>query len=656
MMPGSIPGETRGRNEILRNFGQLKSRVMNIVEILRKYWHHESFRPLQEEVIQSVLDGRDTLALMPTGGGKSICFQVPALAREGICIVVTPLIALMKDQVEQLKSRGIQAVSIFSGMTKREVDIALDNCVYGPVKFLYLSPERLNSEIVRERIRYMNVNLFAIDEAHCISQWGYDFRPAYLDVAVLRSLHPDVPFLALTATATERVVEDIQQQLLFRERHVLRKSFFRENLAYMAFDEEDKMGRMLRVIRKLGGSGIVYVRNRRETQEVTRILLNEGVSADFYHAGLKTPDRSRKQDAWKKDHIRVIVATNAFGMGIDKPDVRFVIHLDLPDSLEAYYQEAGRAGRDGKKSYAVLLYHQSDRNELLRKHRLSFPSLDFIRQVYQQLANYYQLAYGAGEGLTLEFDVADFCHRYQLDVLMTLSALKFLERDGWISVSESVYLPSRVKFEVSQSDLYRFQVENAAYDGLVKAILRSRGGAFDHFVPIREAELAGRMGKPVATVVDMMEYLEKSEILSYLRQAEGPQLQFLRPRVDSRRLHIDSQYIRTQQALKEQQLNAVFQYLDDLQCRSKSLLAYFDETQSGRCGICDRCLKAENTQDLEEKWWRRLEELMAGGALSLDQLVTGLLFGEEQARLAFIRRRLDEGTLKANGDTYYKPF
>lgn len=626
---------------------------MDIVEILRTYWHHESFRPLQEEIIQSVLAGRDTLALMPTGGGKSICFQVPAMAKDGICIVVTPLIALMKDQVENLKSRGIEAIAIFSGLTKREVDIALDNCIYGPVKFLYLSPERLHNEMVRERIRYMNVNLFAIDEAHCISQWGYDFRPSYLEVVVLRSLHPNVPFLALTATATANVVDDIQQKLSFRERHVLKKSFFRRNLAYMAFDEENKTGRMLRVIRKLGGSGIVYVRNRRETQEVTRVLRNEGISADFYHAGLDTVDRARKQEGWKNNDIRIIVATNAFGMGIDKPDVRFVIHLDLPESLEAYYQEAGRAGRDGKKAYAVLLHHQSDRDQLRRKHQLSFPPLDFIRQVYQQLANYYQLAYGAGEGLTLDFDVADFCSRYKLDALMTISALKFLERDGWINVSEAVYLPSRIKFEVDQPDLYKFQVENATYDGLIKAILRSQGGAFDHFIPIREPELARRLGKPAALVIEMIEYLKKSQILSYLPQTDSPQLQFLRPRMDNKRLHIDSQYIRERKDVRQQQMDAVIQYLDHRKCRSKFLLAYFGEPKSERCGICDLCLKAVKVEGLEDKLMSELVEILTDGPATIDKLVTGMVSGNVEDRLGFIRKRLDEGKLKVNGDMYY---
>lgn len=628
-------------------------RTMNSIEILRKYWKHESFRPLQEEIIQSVLAGRDTLALMPTGGGKSICFQVPAMMEDGICIVVTPLIALMKDQVESLRTKGIKAISIFSGMTKREVDIALDNCIYGPVKFLYLSPERLASELVQERIRYMKVNLFAVDEAHCISQWGYDFRPSYLHVVVLRSLHPGVPFLALTATATARVVDDIQMQLSFINGNILKKSFFRENIAYMAFEEEDKTGRMLRIIRKLGGSGIVYVRNRRETQEVARTLLNVGISADFYHAGLETPERARKQEAWMKNDTRIIVATNAFGMGIDKPDVRFVIHLDIPDSLEAYYQEAGRAGRDGKKAYAVLLYHQSDRDQLIKSHSLSFPSINYIKQVYQQLANYYQLAYGAGEGLTLDFDVADFCRRYKLDVMITLSALKFLERDGWISVSETVYLPSRVKFEANQKDLYKFQVENAVYDTIIKTILRSYGGAFDDFVPVREYELSKRVGKNSRTVVEMLEYLQKVEILTYLRQTDSPQLQFLRPRMDSKRLQIDSGYIRERKTTKQGQLDAVFAYLDGPTCRSTQLLAYFNEGKSKPCGVCDRCLLANKKENIEDELVAELAELLSKGPLTIDKLILGLQSGDEGARLAFIRKRLDEGTLKVNGDKYY---
>ena len=362
---------------------------MTIHEVLKKYWNFSEFRLLQEDIIRSVLAGKDTLALMPTGGGKSICFQVPALLNPGICIVVSPLIALMKDQVENLHSRGIEAIAIFSGMGKREVDILLDNCIYGPVKFLYLSPERLLSDLVRERIRHMNVNLIAVDEAHCISQWGYDFRPPYLHLNELRAIHPHVPVLALTATATKRVVIDIQEKLNFPEPNVLRKSFERKNLSYVVLNEENKLRKLLDITKKVKGSGIIYVRNRRETQEISRFLNQQNILSDFYHAGLDTVVRGRKQESWKNNQVRIIVATNAFGMGIDKPDVRFVVHLDLPDSLEAYYQEAGRAGRDERKAYAVLLYNTSDKLQLLKKLALSFPTVDEIKQVYQHLGNYF---------------------------------------------------------------------------------------------------------------------------------------------------------------------------------------------------------------------------------------------------------------------------
>jgi len=625
---------------------------MNTLAILKRYWNYEAFRPLQESVIESVLAGQDTLALMPTGGGKSICFQVPALAKEGLCIVVTPLIALMKDQVENLRSRGIRAEAIHSGMSRREIDVTLDNCIYGPVKFLYLSPERLTSPLVQERIRHMKVNLFAIDEAHCISQWGYDFRPQYLHLVSLRTLHPDVPFLALTASATARVVDDIQEKLTFSRPNVFRSSFLRPNLAYMALEEEDKLGRTLRIIRRVGGSGIVYVRNRRETQEVTRILLQEGVPADFYHAGLPAEERARKQDAWRDHHVRVMVATNAFGMGIDKPDVRFVVHLDVPDSLEAYYQEAGRAGRDGKKAYAVLLHHASDREQLRQRFERSFPTIDTIKQVYQQLGNYFQLAYGAGAGVTFDFDIANFCRRYKQEAITVLSALKFLERDGWITVSESVYLPSRIKFEAAPQDVYRFQVEHAIYDGLIKAILRGFGGAFDFFVPIREFELARRLGMRVQDVTDMLGYLQQTGILTYLPQREGPQLQFLQPRMDNSRLHIDRQYIEERKTIRRAQLEAVFGYLDGQDCRSRQLAAYFGETDAGRCGSCDRCLRSDRRPVSDSQLMDELRAVLANGPASLDEIVAGMQSGDEEDRLTFIRRQLEQGVLKINGDRY----
>src|SRR6201996_9595494 len=465
---------------------------MTIQEILKTYWNHDSFRPMQEDIIQSVLLGHDTLALLPTGGGKSVCFQVPALAKEGICIVVSPLIALMKDQVENLKEKGIEAVAIVSGMSKREVDLALDNCIYSPVKFLYLSPERLLSELVRERIRYMKVNLIAVDEAHCISQWGYDFRPPYLHIADLRDIHPEVPVLALTATATEDVREDIQQKLRFKNGVIYKKSFARKSISYVVQNEENKFRKLLDIARGVKGSGIVYVRSRKECAEIAKFYNDNGIRADYYHAGLTPDERSKKQESWKTNQTRIMVATNAFGMGIDKPDVRFVIHKDLPESLEAYYQEAGRAGRDEQKAYAVLLYNQSDRFKLERKFELAFPTIDEIKKVYHNLGNYFQLAYDAGGGISFDLDIGDFCSRYKLDPIKTLNALKFLEQDEYLAFSESVFLPSRFRFEVFNEQLYNFQIQNPGWDPFIKTLLRSYGGAFENYVRLKEFDVSRR--------------------------------------------------------------------------------------------------------------------------------------------------------------------
>ncbi|WP_207429781.1 ATP-dependent DNA helicase RecQ [Pedobacter sp. SYSU D00535] len=629
---------------------------MSIYEVLNKYWNYSSFRPLQADIINSVLEGKDTLALLPTGGGKSICFQVPAMVQPGICIVVSPLIALMKDQVENLRAKGIEAVAIISGMSKREVDIMLDNCVYGKIKFLYVSPERLMSDLVRERVKYMKVNLFAIDEAHCISQWGYDFRPPYLHLAELRELHPKVPFLALTATATERVVEDIQDKLTFRERNVFRKSFERKNLSYVVAHEENKFRKLLTIARNVKGTGIVYVRNRRETQEVARMLNREGVSADFYHAGLPTPLRSEKQEAWKSNKIRVVVATNAFGMGIDKPDVRFVVHLDLPESLEAYYQEAGRAGRDEKKSFGVLLYNQSDRLQLERKFEQSFPALQEIKQLYYHLGNYYQLAYEAGEGLTFEFDIADFCTRYKLEPLKTLNALKFLEHDEYIAVSESVYLPSRVRIIVSSEDLYRFQIEYSNYDFFIKTLLRSYGGLFEGYSLIREADMAKRTNMRMEEVVKVLEKLEELELISYLKQTDKPQLTFLKARADSQHLVIDWKFIEERKRVMESQVKAVIAYAEAKTCRSKLLLAYFDELEAEKCGVCDVCIeekKATSGNAVFDKITFEILQLLAGQHLSVDELILAIKAGTEAERLAALRNLLDAGKIKSDGVKYY---
>lgn len=629
---------------------------MTIYQVLKKYWNFDSFRSLQEEIIQSVLEGKDTLALLPTGGGKSVCFQVPAMVKPGICIVVSPLIALMKDQVENLKAKGIEAVSIVSGMGKREVDIMLDNCVYGQIKFLYVSPERLMSDLVRERIKYMNVNLFAIDEAHCISQWGYDFRPPYLQLAALRDLHPDVPILALTATATENVIEDIQEKLGFKTRNVFRKSFERKNLSYIVATEENKFRKLIAVAKKVKGTGIVYVRNRRATQEIAKLLNREGISSDFYHAGLTTLVRSDKQEAWKKGEIRIIVATNAFGMGIDKADVRFVVHLDLPESLEAYYQEAGRAGRDDKKAFAVLLYNISDKIALEKKFSLSFPSLEEIKQVYHSLGNYFQLAYGAGEGLTLEFDIGDFCSRFKLDAIKTLNALKFLEHDEYLALSESVYLPSRVKINVGSEELYRFQIEYSQYDSFVKILLRSYGGLFEQYSQIRESDLARRTNLSTQQVVKTLEKLEELELLGYLKQTDKPQIHYLKGRLDSPNLFIDTKYIAQRKIIMQKQVDSVIEYAESDKCRSKLLLEYFDEKQVEKCGVCDVCIEEKRNAERSFVFERiafEMLELLAEKHFTLDELISAVHSGNEKERIEGLRIMLDAGKIKTDGEKYY---
>ncbi|MES2419212.1 MAG: ATP-dependent DNA helicase RecQ [Bacteroidota bacterium] len=625
-------------------------------DILKKYWGFDNFRTLQSEIIESVLSGHDTLALLPTGGGKSVCFQVPAMVMEGICIVISPLIALMKDQVENLKAKGIEAIAIYAGMGKREIDILLDNCIYGQTKFLYLSPERLLSPIVRERIAYMNVNLIAVDEAHCISQWGYDFRPPYLQLTALRQIHPDKPVLALTATATAFVKDDIQEKLALKKANVFVKSFARLNLSYVVFDLDDKHKKLLEIVKNVKGSGLVYVRNRRETAEIAGFLQRNGFNADFYHAGIEKDLRFKKQEDWKNDRIRIMVATNAFGMGIDKPNVRFVIHLDLPESLEAYYQEAGRAGRDEKRAFAVLLANKSDEVLLTAKYKDSFPTIDEIKKTYHLLGTYFQLAFGAGEGLSFEFDLADFCKRFTIGIVKTIAALKFLEHGGYIALSENSFLQSRIMFTASHEDVYRFQIENGGYDPLIKTIQRSYGGAFDTYIKIREADLAKRLRISFNDVISQLNRLQQLEILSYLPQTDQPQLQFVLPRVDFLHLDIDVKYIKLRQKVLKDQLKAVFAYASSKICRSKQLLHYFGEEEAERCGFCDICLaekKEESQAQLKDRIDFELITLLQSQQLHLTDLVQQINIGNENERLERIRDLLDAGKIKTNGKKYY---
>lgn len=629
---------------------------MTIEEILKQYWNHDHFRPMQAEIIKSVLLGHDTLALLPTGGGKSVCFQVPALAKEGVCIVISPLIALMKDQVENLKDKGINAVAIVSGMGRREIDLALDNCIYGTVKFLYLSPERLLSELVQERIKYMKVNLIAVDEAHCISQWGYDFRPPYLHIADLRQLHPNVPVLALTATATADVKQDIQDKLQFKNPVIYQQSFERSNISYVVQDAENKFRRMLDIAKGVKGSGIVYVRSRKDTAEIARYYNENGIKADFYHAGLPMDERADRQEDWKNNRTRVIVATNAFGMGIDKPDVRFVIHKDMPESLEAYYQEAGRGGRDGQKAYGVLLYTHADRLRQEKLFELNFPTVDEIKHVYHCLANYYQLAYDAGEGLSFDLDLGAFCSRFKLDAIKTLNALKFLEKDEYLSFNESVFLPSRFRFEVVNEVLYNFQIQNAGWDPFIKTLLRSYGGAFENYVKIKEYDLSRRTTLSVQQVVEGLLQLQQFGLISYLQQTDKPQVTYLKARQQSNRLFINKNYIQERKETYRQKMEAVFAYAVHKQCRSQMLLAYFDEPNARKCGICDVCLdekRHKNEDELFDNITNEVVQLLSISTPDIGTLITTINIGTEKDKIETIRLLLDAGKIKTDGEKYY---
>ena len=571
-------------------------------EILKQYWGFSAFRELQEEIVNSVLEGNDTLALLPTGGGKSICFQAPALAREGVCLVISPLIALMKDQVANLKKRGVSAEAIYSGMHYNDIDRILDNCVHGQIKFLYLSPERLGTDLAIERIKRMQVNLIAIDEAHCISQWGYDFRPSYLNISKIREILPKVPMMALTATATKEVVEDIQEKLEFNStKRVFKKSFARPNLAYLVFHEEDKKSKMLDILKKVDGSAVVYVLNRKETKEIALFLYQNNISAGYYHAGLEADKRAEIQDAWIRNDIRVIVATNAFGMGIDKPDVRVVIHLTLPDSLEAYFQEAGRAGRDGEKAFGILLFNQTDRDRIQKNFDISFPSFSEIRQVYRALGSYFQLAIGAGENQDFKFDLIDFSKRFDLDPIKVSSALKILVQSGYIELSDAYYAPSTVQILADKKTLYDYMLRQPKSELLIKFLLRSYQGINNHKVNIREQQIAHGLKWSILDVEKLLANLDKDEIIKYTAQTSHPFLTFLTDRQDADNLLFDKARYDFLKNRAEFRINASLDYAEKIQCRSINLLNYFDDKEAKKCGQCDFCLGRYESPTKEER-------------------------------------------------------
>lgn len=560
--------------------------------ILKHYWGYDNFRGIQEDIISSIGSGRDTLGLMPTGGGKSITFQVPTLANPGLCLVITPLIALMKDQVQNLRKHGIKAQAVYSGMTREEIVIALENCIFGDYKFLYISPERLGTEIFQNKLRSMKVSMITVDESHCISQWGYDFRPAYLKIADVRKLLPDVPVLALTATATPEVVKDIQVRLAFREENVFRMSFERKNLAYIVRRTEDKSGELLHILNQVQGSAIVYTRNRKRTKEISLFLNQHDISATFYHAGLDNKTKDLRQKGWQAGTYRVMVATNAFGMGIDKPDVRLVIHIDFPDSPEAYFQEAGRAGRDGQKAYAVLLYAQSDKTILKKRISDAFPEKDYIRQVYEHINYYYQMAMGDGRGCTFAFNIDEFCQRFKHFPVRVDSALKILTRAGYLEYTDEQDNASRLIFTLRRDELYRMEEHNQDTEKLLRIILRSYTGLFSDYAYINEETLAQRSGLSRQQVYDTLILLTKRHILHYIPGKKTPYIIYTRERQDTNRIVLNKEVYEDRKRSYEKRIQAMLEYAESNdQCRSRMLLHYFGENNEHNCGQCDVCLE-----------------------------------------------------------------
>lgn len=623
---------------------------------MSKFWGYNSFREKQEEIVQSILNGEDTLALLPTGGGKSICFQVPALCMEGICLVVTPLVALMNDQVQNLKKRGIKAMAIHSGMTRRQIDYALDNAAYGGYKFLYLSPERLKTQLFRERLKKMNVSFIAVDEAHCISQWGYDFRPAYLEIAELRELLPEKPVLALTATATLRVVDDIQEKLAFKEKKVIRKSFYRPNLRYFVKNTEDKLPTLISIINKQGGSGIVYLRSRKLTVEFANLLIKNGVSADYYHAGLSHEEREYKQLAWQQNKIQVIVCTNAFGMGIDKPDVRFVVNMDLPESIEAYFQEAGRGGRDEQKAFAVLLVNKSDEVNLKDKVARKFPDMDTIKRVYVLMMNHHRLAIGAGQMESYHVNWEDLVSSSTFSYNEIYHSARFIERAGYWQLSEGLSAKSELMFLSSPADVYQMQVKNPQVDKVIQTLLRSYGGLFDGYTSIREGLMAKRSGMSRSEIVKILRYLHSLEILDYQEVKEGHFITMLQPRIDPKYLRLPMDFYKNLKDVVESNASAMINYaFEENTCRSRMLLLYFGEKRVDNCGVCDYCVKLGSKQvirskDNQEVVGEITEVLKVASEVSIQKLIG---FGEsEESKRAIkfaVRWMMDNGVVFVDG-------
>lgn len=630
-------------------------------QILRDYWGYDSFRTLQEEIIQSVWEGRDTLGLMPTGGGKSLTFQVPVMGMKGICLVVTPLIALMKDQVDNLRERGIKAAAVYSGMSRDEIITTLENCIFGDFKFLYVSPERLSSDIFITKLQAMDVCLLVVDESHCISQWGYDFRPSYLKIADIRHLLEGVPVLALTATATAEVVDDIQERLLFRDRNLFRTSFLRENLSYVVRTADNKVGELSHILQTVPGSSIVYVRSRKQTKEIAHTLQKAGIAADYFHAGLSHEEKNLKQNSWKNGERRVIVATNAFGMGIDKADVRTVVHMDLPNSPEEYFQEAGRAGRDGERSYAVILYAKADSVKLRKRITDAFPEREFIVRVYEALGNYYQVAVGAGFGNAYDFSLHEFCIPFKFPFLQAHHALKILELAGYIEYTEEIDLRSRVRFLIYRDEMYTLQLEREM-DELLHTLLRNYTGLFSDDVYIDESLLAARTGKSRSEVCEMLIALSRMRYIRYIPQKKTPFIVFTTSREDSQFVSIPRTVYEERKKRFEKRIHSMIDYVEEGDvCRSRMLLIYFGEKNPKDCGYCDVCLR-RNEVGVTNYLFRLLRKKILAQfeleqTLRLNMLVEQVTDGEgdQEQVIKVIRFLVDSGELELHDDRISLP-
>ena len=624
--------------------------MMKPNQLLKQYWDHDSFRSGQEQIIQSVLDKKDTLALLPTGGGKSICFQIPALMMDGVCIVVSPLIALMKDQVLNLNSKNIKAIAIFSGMTHSEIDIALDNCIYGGVKFLYLSPERLQNEMFKQRLHKMNVNLIAVDEAHCISEWGYDFRPNYLKISELKEICK-APIIALTATATKKVIEDIQIKLEFKFNNLISNSFFRKELSYIVIETEDISTKILQILKKVKGSSIVYCKTRKETKTTSNFLNQHGISAHFYHGGLDIKDRDKIQKEWTQNHVRVMVATNAFGMGIDKPNVRSVIHQFIPQTIESYFQEAGRAGRDGKTAYSILLANNALEKELLAQIETKYPNKDEIRFVYQSLANYFGLAIGPISSMKEhEFNIIEFCNKFNLEYLKAFNSLKILEKEELIKLSDTFSNPSKVHIKVSHNELYQFQIANPSFDKIIKTLLRSYPGIFETFVIIQEDVLAKRLNTDSQNVTKLLIKLLELKLIDYVKQNSKPKIYFLEKRIDAKKLYFSKQNLIENKKRDLEKADKIINYYKNKDlCRSSFLLDYFNEKDVEKCGVCDICLK-QGKSELSEKEFQliraEVENMLKLQAASIDEIILKVMDFEEEKIIKVIEFLLENGKLE----------